>query len=105
VDDVPVPAKPYKFNFPEGHYVTAYAELGKMYPEADIEKEDFDMGYGVFCFDIQQTNFPLTIPPNKKANIKIEAEFTEALLENVVIMICGDFPNIISIDELRNVSM
>jgi len=45
------------------------------------------------------------MPPNKKGNIKVEAEFNDALAENVVTLICAEFPTIMSIDELHNVSL
>ena len=77
-----------------------------MYPNCDIfYPNECAEGYAVYTFNIQETDFHKSIPKSQKGNVKIEAHFKTALSENVVMLICAEFPTILSIDELRNVSI
>jgi len=65
----------------------------------DIKSVEFPLGNAWFVFDL----LPGDQPALHKANLKIEANFREALSENMTVIVYGKFPAMMEITETRSV--
>ena len=94
-------------NFENGNYVSAYSS---MFHSADtdggfITKDDYDSGYSVFQFKLAPEEEGGSMPLVNTANLRIVGTFQKALLKNIVVIVLARFPDIISVDKARNVTI
>ena len=61
----------------------------------DVNRSDFAKGYTFFVFDL--TNQP------KTGNMNLEIKFSKPLTEVCTVILYGQFPSLLHIDEARNI--
>ena len=107
VDGEPSMAKPFKPS--DGNYVRCYQSLyqglNKLGERGAITKrEDWPNGYSLFAYDLtpdldHDDHYPLV----KHGNLRIEAEFRNALPETISLLVYAEFDNVIEISHNRNI--
>jgi hypothetical protein len=87
-------------------YLSLFAGTGKYGRDSSnfIGRNDYKKGYAIYCFNIdpafeRESQQPITT----RGNLKIEIRFKEALTENATLLIYGNFPQTIEVDQARNV--
>ena len=105
VNDESLPGKPLQISREERDWMSAYHAMydglnkdGEDWGN-DISRADFAMGYAFFVFDL----LPGDQPALHKANVRIEGAFSEALAENITIIVYGKFPAMLEITEARSI--
>jgi len=105
VNDESLPGKPLQMNREERDWMSAYHAMydglnkdGEDWGN-DISRLDFAFGYAFFVFDL----LPGDQPALHKANVRIEGAFSEALSENITIIVYGKFPAMLEITEARSI--
>ena len=106
VNDESVPGKPIEMKWDTGlAYTAAYYNMftalnrdGEDWGN-DVSIFDFPAGYTLFVFDL----LPGDQPALHKANVKIEANFKEALPHNITVLVYGKFPAMAEITDTRSV--
>ena len=107
VDGEPSMAKPFKPS--DGNYVRCYQSLYQGLNKlgergAIIKREDWPNGYSLFAYDLtpdldHDDHYPLV----KHGNLRIEAEFRNALPETISLLVYAEFDNVIEISHNRNI--
>ena len=107
VDDESIPGKPLQMNFGNNNFVTAYHAMfsnldndGKDWGNG-ISLFDFNRGYAFFIFDL----LPGEQPAIHKANIRVDGTFSEALAENITVIIYAKFSAMMEITETRAIKI
>lgn len=114
LDDESVPAQPIKPNFEGGEYMEAYYTLFSALNKDtrdegnDIAREDYDRGYTLYAFEILPTTSSINggmdqFPLLRRGNLKVDLSFRKALEKNVTLIVMGKFPDMLQIDNARNV--
>ena len=111
-DGEAVPGKPLQPNFDPAHpaFIMAYQNLfsgtGLMYHDLgnSISREDFNKGYGIFCFDLTPdlsngAHFNLV----KQGNLRFELQFTQALPQSVNVLLLAEDEKLLEVDNQRNI--
>lgn len=109
LNDESIPAKPLRPDFTTLNYVSCYYSLftgldkdGKDLGNG-ISREDYDNGYTLFVYELQpgagSDHFPLI----KRGVLNVEASFAQALNQNLTAIVMAKFPDMIQIDNTRNV--
>ena len=111
LNDESIPAKPLRPDFTTGTYINGYYSLftgldkdGKDVGNG-ISRDDYDNGYTLFVFELQPGAGSGHFPLIKRGALNIEATFGEALSENLTAIVMAKFPDMIQIDNTRNVLM
>ena len=107
VDNVPVPHRPLKPDFANNNYIPSYLSLMDSNYGTDngiiITSEDYPFGYSLFLFDLQSyLNTDLMSKPIK-GHVTINITFANALTSSLNAIVYAKFPDIVSIDQSRNV--
>lgn len=114
LDDESLPAQPLKPNFDQMNYITAYHTLFTALNKDgrdegnDIARGEYDRGYTLFVFEILPTLSTMTgemqqFPLIRRGNLKVNLSFQQALDENVTLIALGKFPDMVQIDNTRNI--
>ena len=110
-----VPAMPLKLTFSGtgingANYMEAYQTLfsgtGVLNSDSgtDIDRDDYPGGYSLVTFTIDPlANNPEVWSMKQAGNLRIEARFNDPLSETVSMLIYGEFPYVVEVDEARNV--
>jgi hypothetical protein len=104
VNDESMSGKPLQIGpkgLPTTAYHAMYAALNRDGQDwsNDISSYEFSAGYAFMVFDL----LPGDQPALMKANVRIEGSFTEALSDNITIIVYGKFPSMLEITEARSV--
>ena len=87
-------------------YQTLFAGSGVLGTDfgIDIDRDDYPLGYFLTVFDLDRTANHNSLWSRKQSgNLRIEVRFGTALKETVSMLIYAEFPDIIEIDESRNI--
>ena len=109
VDGQPVPNRALTPNFEKGDFVTSYLSLlDNDYNKKNgiiIKLLEYDKGYTLFLFDIQSFLSGHIMSKGIKGHTRLTMRFSKALPETINIIIYGSFPETLSIDHSRNVTL
>ena len=87
-------------------YQTLFAGLNKMYQDTGhfISRDDYPNGYTLYCFDLSpDLNQGDHLNLIKKGNLRLEMRFGQALPQTVMVIVYGQFQNILEVDKQRNI--
>ena len=109
VDGQPVPNRPLKPNFEEKNYVASYLSL----LDSDLNRKkgiiihmgDYPGGYALYLFDIQSFLSGKLMSSPMKGHLRLSIRYAKALAETINVIVYATFPEIVRIDQSRNVSM
>ena len=109
VDGVPVPHRPLKPDFANNDYLPSYLSLMDSDYDVNsgiiISSEDYPNGYSLFLFDLQSyLNTDIMSKPIK-GHVRISLNFASPLTSSINAIVYAKFPDIIAIDQSRNVSL
>lgn len=113
VDGVSVPNQPLHTSFSHREITSAYNALletaGKIDPEAnfDIDIKRFLDGFTIFAFNLEamaSSSIEYWVQP-KSAHSRLELKFGSALPENINVVLMAISPQLLHIDNVRNVSL
>ena len=109
VDGQPVPNRPLKPNFTENDYVSSYLSLfDNEYSRKKgliIRLADYANGYALYLFDIQSFLSGKIMSKSIKGHVRLSIRYSEALKETINVIVYAKFPEILSIDQSRNVTI
>ena len=109
VDGQPVPNRPLKPNFNENDYVSSYLSLfDNEYSRKKgliIRLGDYPIGYALYLFDIQSYLSGQIMSKSIKGHVRLSIRYSEALKETINVIVYAKFPEILSIDQSRNVTI
>ena len=109
VDGQPVPSRPFRPNFDENDYISSYLSL--LDSELDsksgiiVKPTDYPNGYALYLFDIQSFLSGSVMSKSPKGRVRLSVRFSKALAETINIVVYAKFPEIMSIDQSRNVNV
>ena len=110
VDGQPVPSRPFRPNFDENDYISSYLSL--LDSELDLKSmiivkpTDYASGYALYLFDIQSFLSGSVVKITKwTIHVRLSVRFSKALVETINIIVYAKFPEIMSIDQSRNVNV
>ena len=105
VDDVPVPQKPLDLSFSDEYCnsAAAFRALFEDHPDLSITRDMFDYGYTLFSITTRQGT-PESLNTVQKGNCTLEIKFGQPLAENMILIVMAKFPDIMEIDEERQIS-
>ena len=105
----PVPSRSFRPNFDENDYVSSYLSLLDSDLDSKsgiiIKPKDCANGYGLYLFDIQSFLTGSLMSKSPSGRVRLSVRFTKALSETINIIVCAKFPEIMSIDQSRNVNV
>ena len=108
VDGQPVPNRALTPNFEKGYFVSSYLSLlDNNYDRKSgiiIKLLECDKGYTIFLFDIQSFLSGHIMSKPIKGHLRLTMRFAKALSKTINI-IYGKFPETLSIDHSRNVTL
>ena len=109
VDGQPVPSRPFRPNFDENDYVSSYLSL----LDSDLDSKSgiiikpthYANGYTLYLFDIQSFLSGSVMAKSPSGRVRLGVRFSKALGETINIIVYAKFPEIMSIDQSRNVNV
>ena len=109
VDGQPVPSRLFRPNFDENDYVSTYLNL----LDSDLDSEsgiiikpgDFPDGYALYLFDIQSILSGSVMAKSPRGRVILSVRFSKSLGETINIIVYAKFPEIMTIDQARNVNV
>ena len=109
VDGQPVPSRPFRRNFDENDYISSYLSL----LDSDLDSKsgiiikptDYPNGYALYLFDIQSFLSGSVMSKSLTGRVRLSVRFSKALAETINIVVYAKFPEIMSIDQSRNVNV
>ena len=109
VDGQPVPSRPFRPNFDENDYVSSYLSL----LDSDLDSKsgliikptDYPDGYALYLFDIQSFLTGSVMSKSPMGRVRLSVRFSKALAETINIIVYAKFPEIMTIDQARNVNV
>ena len=109
VDGQPVPSRPFRPNFLENDYVASYLSLldneFAVKNGIIIKASDFPEGYALYLFDVQSFISGGVMTKPAKGHVRLSMRFASAITETINVMIYAKFPEIMTIDKARNISV
>ena len=99
------PGQPYQPNYPNNNYVSAYKKFDEKLPqwrENLLAWNCFDRGYAIYMFDLDMEG---TLPVIRKGHTRIVLKLGEALTEPATLLVYGQFPAMMEIDQARSVTV
>jgi hypothetical protein len=106
VDSQSVPGQPFQPNYSTNSWVSSYLSLfhkGYQQPVNSISLTEYPKGYCIYHFKLQEEGGPFHFPVQKRGHTKLELKFSQPLPESVTLIAYARFPNIMTIDNSRNV--
>ena len=109
VDGKSLPSEPFQCDFDKDQFVSAYLSLFTGVGKFDqnegnfITRSDFSSGYSVFLFDVSGRRGKECLDLVKTGSTRLSIRFDKALQETVTCLVYSSFPNMIQIDEARNI--
>ena len=107
VNGISMPGSPFEPSFPTDNYIREYLSLfsaaGKLGEDSgnDISRQDYAGGYTLYCFDIDpEAQFTLK---KQTGNFKVDIRLQEGENEPLTILLYALYPEVIEIDQTRNV--
>ena len=79
--------------------MTAYTSVTKNNKDTVFTRVDYKSGYALYCFDLDELDQHVL----RKGNTRLSLRMREALKETVTVIVYGQFPGIMSIDQARNI--
>ena len=113
VDGEPTPQESIKMDVENGQYlqglIILYQVSGKLMENSDIgiSQENYKQGYTLIGFDVYPTtsaDFRYQGKP-RQGHTKLEIKFKEALPDPVTLILYATFPEVMTIDQSRNVQL
>ena len=103
VNDVPVPSKPYTPHFGPIHVNSAsvFRALCENHPGVNITQDDYNNGYTLFSFKLQQDGEEGSLSAVDKGVCDIELKFSKATENNMTLIVMAKFPDIFHIENRR----
>ena len=109
VDGQPVPSQPFRPNFDENNYVSSYLSL----LDSDLDSKsgiimkptDYPNGYVLYLFDIQSFLSGSVMSKSPSGRVRLSVSFSKILFETRNIIVYAKLPEIMSIDQSRNVNV
>ena len=111
VDGIPLPIQSLSPNFDQNLYIDSYRALKNaiLFNEKGkpgvINRKMFKDGYTIFAFDlgtkVEKNSFLFN--PKRKGQLRINIKFSKPLPEGVNVILYGKFPDLIQIDQTRNI--
>ena len=109
VDGQPVPSRPFRPNFDEKDYVSSYLSL----LDSDLNSKsgiiinptDYPDGYALYLFDIQSFLTGSVMSKSPRGRVRLSVRFSKALGETINIIVYAKFPEIMTVDQARNVNV
>ena len=109
VDGQPVPNRALTPNFEKGYFISSYLSLlDSNYDRKSgiiIKLLEYDKGYTLFLFDIQSFLSGHIMSEPIKGHIRLTMTFAKSFSKTINIIIYGKFPETLSIDHIRNVTL
>lgn len=109
VDGQPVPNRPLKPNFSENDYVSSYLSLlDNEYSRKKgliIRMSDYPEGYTLYLFDLQSFLSGRIMAKSDTGHVRLSIRFATALADTINIIVYAKFPEILKIDQSRNVTI
>ena len=107
VDGQPVPNRPLKPNFSENNYASLYLSLF----DNDLNKKkgiiiqygEYPYGYTLYMFDIQSFLRGKIMTSSINGHVRLTVRYAKALPETINILVYAKFPELVKIDQARNV--
>ena len=109
VDGIPVPHRPLKPNFANNDYLPSYLSL--LTSNYDIQNgiiitsKDYPNGYSLFLFDLQSYLHTDIMSKPVKGHVRITLGFATPLTASINAIVYAKFPDIVTIDQARNVKI
>ena len=109
VDGQPVPSRPFRPNFDENDYISSYLSL----LDSDLDSKsgiiikptDYPKGYALYLFDIQSFLTGSVMSKSPSGRVRLSVRFSKALSETINIIVYAKFPEMMTIDQSRNVNV
>ena len=109
VDGQPAPNRPFKPNFEEHNFVASYLSL----LDSDLNRKkgiiirlsDCPGGYALYLFDIQSFLSDKITAKSMNGYVRLSIRYAKALPETINVIVYAKFPELVSIDKSRNVTM
>jgi hypothetical protein len=102
-----ISGQPYKVNFEENEYISAYVRLKESTINGDfdngLEREDFGGGYALYAFDVEPDfdfDYSSLI---RKGNVRLQITFSKPLETTLAVVIYSESPTLLEIDASRNI--
>ena len=109
VDGQPVPNRPFRPNFFENDYAASYLSLldneFALKNGIIIKPSDFPEGYALYLFDVQSFISGGVMTKPAKGHVRLSMRFATAIEETINVIVYAKFPEIMSIDKARNISV
>ena len=113
VNGEPTPRPPLKLDVADSDYIqglmSLYRVSGKLMENTDIgiTRESYVEGYTLLGFDVDPTSSPdfRYIGIHKQGHTKLDIKFKSALTEPVTVILYAIFPEVLEIDQARNVKL
>ena len=102
VDGQSYPSTPLQPNFEADQYTDCYRTLTQFREDINITKDDYKNGYCLYLLDIDPY---FSFTNKRRGHCRLELKFTKALPESVTILVYATFPEILSIDQSRAVTL
>ena len=113
VDGEPTPRESIKMDVENGQYleglISLYRVSGKLMENSDIgiSRENYKQGYTLIGFDVDPTtsaDFRYIRQP-RQGHTKLEIKFKDPLPDPVTLILYATFPEVMTIDQTRNVQL
>ena len=109
VNGIPVPHRPLKPNFANNDYIPSYLSLLDSNYDVQngiiITSKDYPNGYSLFLFDLQSYLHTDIMSKPIKGHVRINLSFATALTSSINAIVYAKFPDIVTIDQARNVKI
>ena len=109
VDGQPVPNRPLKPNYGEKDYVSSYLSLmDNEYSRKKgliIRYSNYPRGYALYLFDIQSFLSGKIMSKSIKGHVRLSIRYGKALTETINVIVYAKFPEILTVDQSRKVTI
>jgi hypothetical protein len=109
VDGQSLPGEPLLLNYTNNQYMPAYLSLftglGRYHSSFgnEISRDEYKSGYCFYVFDIDSANSKDFVKLMKKGHTRLSIRFENAPKTTLSVIVYGQFPGMLQIDEARNI--
>lgn len=102
VDGQSCPSHPFQPNFEAAQYTDCYRSLSHFRDDINISRDEYKKGYCLYLLDIDPY---YTFNTKRRGHCRLELKFAKALPESATLILYATFPEVLSIDKARTVSI
>lgn len=96
------PGAPFQPDFANEQDLRAFSSIATLHPEIDIKRNEYHLGYAMYCFDLEEEHDRQTIP---QGHTRLVLKMSKALPEAATLIVYGEFPGMMEIDATRNIKV